>query len=227
MKTIAIIPAGGSGTRSKTEIPKQYLKFSGKELIAYTLEVFQKNHLIDEIIVSAKPAYFDHIKKLKKKYKLTKLSKIVEGGKERQDSVYNALKSIKVNENDLIAVHDAARPLLPENVLTNAIRTAKEKGNAIVCIKAKDTLLKGDTVVKKYIDRNEIYYAQTPQVFKYGDLMKAMTKAYKKNFIGTDESMLIRDIGLKINIVEGSMLNFKVTTKEDIEITRKLLKPAE
>ncbi|MFI5237724.1 MAG: 2-C-methyl-D-erythritol 4-phosphate cytidylyltransferase, partial [Ignavibacteriales bacterium] len=91
MKTFVIIPAGGKGKRGSAETPKQYIKFHGRELIIYTLEVFQNNHLIDEIIVSAESEYFDLINKIKKKYKLTKLVNIVEGGKERQDSVYNAL----------------------------------------------------------------------------------------------------------------------------------------
>ncbi len=190
VRVIAIIPAGGKGKRSGTETPKQYLKFHGKELIAYTLEVFQKNNLVDEIIISAEPTYFSLLEEIKKKFKLTKISKIVEGGEERQDSVYNALKAIKANDDDLIAVHDAARPLLPDNILTKAINTAKEKGNALVCLKARDTLLKGDQVVKEYVDRSEIYYVQTPQIFRYKDLKNAMKKAYEKNFIGTDESML-------------------------------------
>jgi len=224
VKVFAIIPAGGKGTRSSTEVPKQYLKFSGKELIAYTLEIFQKNHLIDEIIVSAEPAYFDLINKIKKKYKLTKLTNVVEGGKERQDSVFNALKSINANDDDLVAVHDAARPLLPDDILTKAINTAKEKGNALVCLKARDTLLKGEQIVKEYIDRSEMYYVQTPQIFKYADLMNAMKKAYENNFIGTDESMLVKALGIDINIVEGSMLNFKITTMTDIEMFGKLLR---
>jgi 2-C-methyl-D-erythritol 4-phosphate cytidylyltransferase len=222
LKTFVIIPAGGKGKRGGTETPKQYLRIHDKELIAYTLEVFQKNSLVDEIIIAAEPEYFPLLNEIKKKFSLTKVSKIVEGGEERQDSVYNALKSIDANDNDLIAVHDAARPLLPENILVNAINTAKEKGNALVCLKARDTLLKGDHIVKEYVDRSEMYYVQTPQIFKYGDLMKAMKKAYEKNFIGTDESMLIKELGIEINIVEGSMLNFKVTTPTDIEIFEKL-----
>ena len=222
MKTFAIIPAGGKGKRGGTETPKQYLKFHGKELIAYTLEVFQKNNLIDEIIISAESEYFSLLNEIKDKYNLTKISQIVEGGEARQDSVHNALKAINADDNDLIAVHDAARPLLPENILTKAINIAKEKGNALVCLKARDTLLKGDEFVKEYVDRSEMYYVQTPQIFKYRDLMKAMKNAYEKNFIGTDESMLIKQIGIDINIVEGSMLNFKVTTSTDIEMFAKL-----
>ena len=222
MRVFAIIPAGGKGKRSGTETPKQYLKFHGKELIAYTLEVFQKNIFIDEVIIAAEPEYFSLLEGIKKKFNLTKISKIVEGGEERQDSVYNALNSISADDDDLIAVHDAARPLLPDDILTEAFKTAKEKGNSLVCLKARDTLLKGDQVVREYVDRSEIYYVQTPQIFKYGDLMKAMKKAYEKNFIGTDESMLIKEIGIDINIVEGSMLNFKVTTMTDIEMFEKL-----
>ena len=222
MRVVAVIPAGGKGKRSGTETPKQYLKFHGKELIAYTLEVFQKNNLIDKIIISAEPTYFSSLQEIKKKFYLTKISKIVEGGEERQDSVYNALKAINTYDDDLIVVHDAARPLLPNDILTKAINTAKEKGNALVCLKARDTLLKGDQVVNEYVDRSEMYYVQTPQIFKYGDLMKAMKKAYEKNFIGTDESMLVKELGIDINIVEGSMLNFKVTTATDIEIFEKL-----
>ena len=222
MKVFAIIPAGGKGKRGGTETPKQYLRFHGKELIVCTLEVFQKNNFVHEIIIAAEPAYFSLLKEIKEKFRLTKISKIVEGGVERQDSVYNALNTINADDNDLVAVHDAARPLLPENILTNAIKIATEKGNALVCVKARDTLLKGDKIVKEYVDRTEMYYVQTPQIFRYEDLMKAMKKAYEKNFVGTDESMLIKELGININIVEGSMLNFKVTTVTDIEMFEKL-----
>jgi 2-C-methyl-D-erythritol 4-phosphate cytidylyltransferase len=222
MKTFVIIPAGGKGKRGGTATPKQYIRFHGKELIVYTLEVFQKCNLIDEIIIAAEPPYFSLLNKIIKDYNLTKITQIVEGGEERQDSVNGALKSIKADDNDLIAVHDAARPLLPESILTRAINTAKEKENALVCLKARDTLLKGDKIVREYVDRTEIYYVQTPQIFRYKDLVKAMKKAYEKNFIGTDESMLIKELGIEINIVEGSILNFKVTTTTDIEMFEKL-----
>jgi len=223
MKTYVIIPAGGKGTRSGSATPKQYLKFKGKELIIYTLETFQKNKLVNEIIISADPAYFGLLTKLKKKYKLTKLKTIVNGGKKRQDSVYNGLKSIEGKKDDLIVIHDAARPLLPGNILTNAINTAKTKGNALVCIKAGDTLVKGTNSVKEYIDRKNVHYVQTPQIFKYPDLKKAIEKAFAEKFYGTDESMLIKRMGKSINIVEGSLQNFKITTKSDFDVLKRLL----
>ena len=219
MKTIAVIPAGGKGIRSCITTPKQYLKFNDKELIVYTLDIFQQNEMTDEIIISAEGDYINLLNDLKKKYNLSKISKVVKGGNTRQDSVYNALKSIETgSENVLVAVHDAVRPLLPQNVLTNAIETAKQKGNALVCIKAKDTLVKGNRVVETYLDRDEVYYVQTPQIFLYSVLMKAMENAYENNYLGTDESMLVKQISEKVNIVEGSVYNFKITTAEDVEM---------
>ncbi len=224
MKTFAIIPAAGKGKRSGQSTPKQYIKFAGKELIIYALEVFQKNKLIDEIIVSAHPDYFPLLEKIKKKYKLTKITKIVQGGKERQDSVYNALKAIRADKNDLIAVHDAARPLLPQKVLTNAVLTASKKGNALVCIKAKDTLIKGTNIVESYIDREEVFYVQTPQIFRHNALMRAMETAYASDFYATDDSMLIKNLGMKINIVDGTISNFKVTDREDMDFLKRYLR---
>ena len=224
MKTFAIIPAGGKGFRSGFSAPKQYLKFNGKEMIAYTLSIFQKNKNVDEIVVAADPKYFPLLIKIKKKYRLSKITGVIEGGKERQGSVYNALKSIKAAKRDLVIVHDAARPLLSQHVLNSALKTARSRGNALVCLKAKDTLVKGDETVTEYIDRNEVFCVQTPQIFRYADLMNAMILAEKRNFYGTDESMLVKKLGRMINITEGSVFNIKVTTKSDIELVKKLLK---
>ena len=223
MSCIAIIPAGGKGFRSGLSTPKQYLKVNGKPIIVYTLQTFQKNKLIDRIIIAAEPEYFNLLIKLVKKYKLNKVDLIVEGGKTRQDSVYNAVNSSGADDNDLLVVHDAARALLPGNVLTDAIDTAIKKGNALVCIKAKDTLIKGKQTVKEYLNRDEVYYVQTPQIFQYRELQKALDKAQKEKYIGTDESMLIRRTGKKVHIAEGSVFNFKITTKEDVEMFRKLV----
>jgi 2-C-methyl-D-erythritol 4-phosphate cytidylyltransferase len=223
MRIVAVIPAGGKGTRSGFNIPKQYLKIKGKELITYTLEVLQKNRSVDEIIISADPFYFKLLNKIKKKYSFSKLSGIVKAGKERQDSVYNGLNSLSASSGDLILVHDAVRPLLPAKILSDAIKTAIEKGNTVVCLKAKDTLIRGNDLVEKYLDRDEVCYVQTPQIFEYSLLKKAMDKAFKDKFRGTDESMLVRRLNEKINIVEGSVFNFKVTSQEDIKLLSKLI----
>jgi len=229
MKLIAIIPAGGKGLRvgitakKGFATPKQYLKVNGKEIIVYTLQTLQKNKLIDRIIIAAEPEYFNLLIGLVKKYKLRKVDLIVEGGKTRQDSVYNAVLSSGADDNDLLVVHDAARALLSDQILTNAITTAKKKGNALVCIKAKDTMIRGKETVEEYANRDEVYYVQTPQIFKYKELLSAFSKAQRENFIGTDESMLVKRTGKKVHIAEGSVFNFKITTKEDVEMFRRLI----
>jgi 2-C-methyl-D-erythritol 4-phosphate cytidylyltransferase len=224
MKRVAIIPAGGTGSRSGYSLPKQFLKINGKELIIYTLEVFQRSSLVDAIVVAVHPQYISRMNKLKSKFGITKLKNIVEGGAERQDSVFNALSSLELNKSDIIIVHDAARPLLPQKVLNNAIRTAQQNGNALVCIKASDTLLKSSVNSFEYIDRSEIYYVQTPQIFRYEDLMQGMKLALHKGFKGTDESSIMYFAGHKIFKAEGSHLNFKITTADDIKILKELTK---
>lgn len=224
MKKFAIIPSGGSGTRTGLDLPKQYIKVNGKEVIVYTLEVFQNCPKIDEIIIAAKPEFFELLYSIRIKYNLTKVTKIVEGGKERQDSVYNALLAIPPNSfNSLVAVHDAARPLLPINVLLKALDDAETYGNSVVAIKAKDTLIKHSTNNFDYVDRSEIYYVQTPQIFYYQDLVDAFNKAKQENFYGTDESMLVSRLGKKINITIGSSFNFKVTNADDLEMLNALI----
>jgi 2-C-methyl-D-erythritol 4-phosphate cytidylyltransferase len=218
MKIFVIIPSGGSGKRASSSLPKQYLQFNGKELIAYTLEVFQNCDMIDEIVISAQKDFSKLLEEIKEKYSFTKLTKIVEGGEERQYSVFNALQSLNASDEDLIIVHDAVRPLLQQDILMNAIETAKQFGSAVVAIKAKDTLIQGNDSIISYVDRKEYYYAQTPQIFKYKILLEAMKKAEEEKFLGTDESMLVHRMGNEIKIVDGSSLNFKITNKDDIKL---------
>ncbi len=224
MRKIVIVPAGGKGSRSGFIKPKQFIKVKGKELIVYSLETFQRNRLVNEIIIAADKSFFPLLEKLKLKYRLTKINQIVEGGKERQDSVYHALSSVSAVPDDLIIIHDSARPLLPAGVLTTAIKTAEQKGNSVVCVRGSNTLIRGRNYVNEYISRENVLYVQTPQIFRYRDIMKAMKKAYEENFYGTDESMPIKRIGGKVNITEGSNFNFKVTTKEDFKLFESLVR---
>ncbi len=224
MKTYVIIPSGGLGKRTNSQLPKQYVKFAGKELIAHTLQVFQSSKHVDEIVVAAQSSYFSLLESIKQNFGLTKFICLVEGGTERQHSVYNALISLKASDDDIIVVHDAVRPLLTKEILYNSIQTAKQYGSAVVAIKAKDTLIRGKDFVIDYVDRSEFFYAQTPQVFKYSILLDAMRKAKAENFIGTDESMLVHRAGYQVKIVNGSSLNFKITTDEDIQLLALILK---
>ncbi len=225
MKRFAIIPAGGSGKRLGFETPKQFLKIGGKEIILHTLEPFFACEMIDEIIIAVSETYFDFAKKLFSEYRKIKPLEIVIGGKERQDSVFAALSSIENAEpTDFVVVHDAARAFLDISVLKNALEMAKNRGNAVVAIPARDTLAEVDeNKIENYSDRSKIYYVQTPQIFTYKTLMNAMLKAKEENYIGTDESMLVKRYGERVFIAEGSSFNFKITTKEDLELAKKLI----
>ncbi len=223
MKTFAIIPAGGLGKRIESSLPKQFIKINSKEIIYYTLKTFDDSGLIDRIVIPVNKDYKTLLKNIISENKFKIPIDIVEGGTERQDSVYNALNSLQAADNDIIVVHDAARPLLSLEILNSSITGAKRNKAAVVAVKAKDTLLKGGNTVQEYIDRSEMYYVQTPQVFEYGILKKAMNKAKEENFYGTDESMLVKRSGIEITIVEGSSFNFKVTDQADLEILKMMI----
>ncbi len=223
MKNIVIIPAAGNGLRLGEQIPKQYLKVFGKEIIAYTIDIFQNCGLIDEIIISAQTEYFDQIRQIKDNYGFTKISKVVKGGETRQKSVANALFSITAEDSDLILIHDAARPLLPKLILKNAIEKAKIHQSAIVAIKAKDTLLIGNSIAEKYIPRENVFYVQTPQIFSFKILKESFIFCENTNFIATDDSSLVKNAGFDIHLVEGSEFNFKITTATDLEIFKKIV----
>lgn len=224
MKVFAIIPSGGKGLRTSSPLPKQYLRFKGKELIAYTIDLFQQSKMIDEIIVSAQRDFFPLINEIKIRYGFTKMRDPIEGGSERQYSVFNAVKSLNASGDDIIVVHDAVRPFLSEEILENSINTAMESGSAVVAIKAKDTLIKGNSDVDSYLDRNQIYYVQTPQVFRYNIFIDSIKKAEKNGFLGTDESMIVYNAGFKVKIVEGSSFNFKITSDDDLKLFGQILK---
>ena len=223
MKTSAIIPSGGIGSRFNSPIPKQYLKVLGKELISYTLHTFQHCEKIDEIIIPAHESYFELLNQIKTENNFYKISKIVSGGKERQDSVYNGLIAGNFKSEDLIVVHDAARPLLSKTLLEKAINLAWNFDSVVVGIRARDTLFNAEDFVTDYVDRSKIYYAQTPQIFRYRILKKAFDLANENKFYGTDESMLVKNAGFDVKVVDGEFQNFKITNESDLETLKKLI----
>jgi 2-C-methyl-D-erythritol 4-phosphate cytidylyltransferase len=224
MNCTAIIPSGGVGTRFNSPIPKQYVKVLGKELIAYTLDIFQKCDLVDNIIIPASESYFGLLYQIKERYNLSKISKIVKGGLERQDSVYNALISSPFDDDDLIIVHDAARPLLSQEILENAINSVIKYDSIVVAINARDTLFQTLDDKFNYLDRSNIYYAQTPQLFRYSILKDSFLKAIESNFKATDESMLVQNANYSVKVVEGEHKNFKITTEADMLVFEKMIR---
>jgi 2-C-methyl-D-erythritol 4-phosphate cytidylyltransferase/2-C-methyl-D-erythritol 2,4-cyclodiphosphate synthase len=226
MKTIAIIPAGGSGKRLKTDIAKQYLLLDSFPVIVHTLRVFQQAVVIDEIILVVPENDIKFVsEEFIKKYDLTKVTKIIAGGSERQDSVRNGLAAVDDN-CDIVLVHDGVRPFVTEKMINEVIAAAKTEQVVSIGVKAKDTVKEtGDNdLVLKTILRNNLWLTQTPQAFQFAVLQKAYDVAYRDNYYGTDDASLVERIGIKVKMIAGSNDNIKITTPEDLLMASALLK---
>lgn len=220
----AIILAAGSGSRMNIGYNKQYICLNGKEVLAYTLEAFQKNDKVDNIILVSSSKEIDFCKEnIVEKYNFTKVSRIVSGGETRQNSVYNGLKACKGSE--IVIIHDGARPFVKKEFINESILKAKEFGASTVAVKVKDTIKTGeDNIFKSTLNRDNLYSVQTPQAFKYDLILKAHENAVKNNLNGTDDSSLVEFLEGKVYIVNGDYFNIKITTKEDIYIGEAIIK---
>lgn len=216
-----IIPAGGSGSRINSLIPKQYLILeNGLSILDCTLKkFFNINEIIGCIIAISKDnKHFD--KSLYKNHK--KILAVVQGGEKRCHSVMNSLKVLSkfAKQDDWVLVHDAVRPFVKIQDIKNLINTAKKfKQGAILASPVIDTLkLTNNNKIKKTINREYLFQAQTPQIFKFARLLEALENAIDNNLNITDEAQAIEEIGDEINIIISSKKNIKITTKNDIDL---------
>lgn len=221
---IAIVPAAGLGKRLGPGTNKSFQTLLDKPLIIWTLEILEGCHEIKEIIPVLKEEDMNTGAELFDSYGLSKIRRIVQGGAERQDSVYNCLKQLDA-KLDIVLIHDGARPFISRDIIKNSIDNLKGFDGVIVGVPVKDTIKEAeDGIIKKTLQRNPLWAIQTPQVFFYGPLMKAYHKAMEDNFYSTDDSALVERLGGKIKIIMGSYNNIKITTPEDIGIAEHLLK---
>lgn len=221
----AIIVAAGKSRRMKNNQNKIFLPLLNKPMIYYALKAFQNCKLIDEIIVAAQKNGIKKINEIKKQYNFSKISNVVAGGMERQDSVHNGLISIKNAKNDdIVAVHNGSNPLVSENEIINCINAAKQHGAAVAGFQLKDTIKKiSNDFVEKTIDRADVYQMQTPQCIKYGLFVEAFRNAAKKRLKFTDDVSLVEAIGKKVKLVSCSYENIKITTQDDMQIAEAIL----
>ena len=226
-KVTAIIVAGGSGKRMGMAIKKQYILLNKKEVLAHTLEVFNKATLIDTIILVVSEEEIEKVRvEIVEKYALHKVKKIVAGGAERQDSVYNGLMATS-EDTKYVMIHDGARPFIKEAILKKALEVTLEKGATVVAVPVKDTIKVVDCKESKVIDtpdRSTLWSIQTPQTFTKELLLKAYEYAKSEGLVVTDDSMLVEAYGKSVYIVEGDYTNIKITTPEDLIIGEALLK---
>ena len=232
MKTVAIILAAGSGKRMGGTVKKQYMLLDGQPILYYSLKAFSDS-FIDEIVLVTSKEDIEMIKNdIIAPNNFTKVTKIVEGGKERYHSVLNGLNAIK--EASYVFIHDGARPLVDGEILNRALDSVKENKACVVGVKSKDTvkIATDDGFVESTPDRNLVWNIQTPQVFDfelikeaYNDIVPRENELKKCGINITDDAMVLEQYnGYKIGLVLGSYENIKVTTPDDLLVAEKYLK---
>ena len=217
MKRYSIIVAGGSGTRMGGETPKQFLLLKGKPLLMYCIEKFSKH--CDQVIVVLADERMQEWKELCTQFNFTVNHQLVSGGVMRAESVRNGLEAIE--GESIVAIHDAARPLISEKLIEKLFTVAEQQGSAIPVIKLGDSLRKVDGNESKAVDRNDYRLVQTPQCFDFFLLKKAFLQPGYRNF--TDEASLAEAAGYTVQLVEGEVNNIKITLPGDLSYAEALM----
>lgn len=223
LKTL-IIPAAGSGSRLNQDIPKPYLKLGGITILEHTISRFISLDGLAGVVISTSESYQAETERILKDLLPAEISRTtVIGGAERQFSIFNALE--KINETELVIVHDAVRPFVTSSQIDACCRAAAETGAAVLGIPVRDTIkeIDRDQFVRTTPSRQFLWQAQTPQVFKKDILMEAYTDAIREGFTGTDDSSLVERLGHKVKMVEGDHSNFKITYPMDLKLAQILI----
>ena len=219
----AIVLAGGRGKRMNYHKSKQFIEIKGKPVLVYTLEKFIYNKSIDEVILVLPEDEVDYCKKeVLQKYSL-KVDRIVIGGKERQDSVFNALEAME--KANIVLIHDGARPFINEKIIEEGIKYANIYGAAAPGVTPKDTIKvkNEDNISVDTPDRNTLVAVQTPQCFKYDEIYQCHRKIKEENAIVTDDTSVVERYGHKVYLYEGDYTNIKITTPEDLILAERLI----
>jgi len=236
MKVVAIIPAAGLGTRmapggKRAQPSKQFFEINGAPILIHTLRVFARNRQVSQIVVALRKNEIERFSRQLEKEKLAAKVVIVEGGEHRQESVANALASLKAAKDDIVLVHDAVRPFVDDEIISNVVREVEKHGAAIAGLPAVDTIKQVDRAaegafITSTIPRERVVQAQTPQGFRYELIKKAFDSAAADGFIGTDEASLVERLGADVWVVMGSARNIKITTPADLELAEFLIAQA-
>lgn len=223
-KSVAVVVvAGGLGARMNAPIPKQFLILKGKPVVQWSLECFDRTPDVAQLILVLPEEWIDEGRDKLVNFNPQRPFKIVSGGIRRQDSVLAGLKAVDGNTG-WVAVHDGARPGITPELISRAIKKAFVAGNSVCVMPSNDTLIRVvDGVMVAPVDRSEIYRVQTPQIFQCEVLLEALTYAEKNGLTATDEASIVCEIGHKINLVEGSEGNVKITRPEDLDLLTALL----
>ncbi len=221
----AVVPAAGSGSRMETELKKQFLTLAGVPVLGRALRIIEACRSVGSIVIVVGPGDEAHCAAIARELGLSKITAIIPGGKERQDSVYHGLLALS-GRTGTVVIHDGARPLLGVKELDGVIKAAREQGAATTAVPVKDTVkLAGkDGFVSRTLPRSRIWLTQTPQAFRYEIILEAHRRARERNFTGTDDAGLVEQLGLPVKLVPGTYENIKLTTPEDLILAEAIIK---
>ena len=228
MATIALLIAGGSGNRMHQDIPKQFLTVNERPVIIYTLEAFEKHPEIDAIAVVCIEGWEQVLWAYSKQFRITKLHHVFPGGKNGQDSIRNGVFGLQehYNADDLVLIHDAIRPMVSAEIISDNIRVAREYGNAVTVIPCAEAMMQTEdgVVSAGSYPRNRLKRTQTPQAFRLGEISELHRSALKAGITNSVASCtLMIEMGKQVYFSAGSEKNIKLTTVEDIDIFKALL----
>ncbi len=230
---IAIIIAGGAGHRMGQDIPKQFINIYDKPVIIYTLEGFQRHPQIDAIEVVCIDGWHEVLWAYAHQFNITKLKWVVNGGNTGQESIRNGVYNLegKVDDNDIIIIHDGIRPLVDESVLTDVIIKAQKYGNAVTSLPYNEQIFvinpDDETTTKQYIKRETLRRVSTPQAYQFKKLDWAYHEAYEKEigiYGSSYTNTMMVELGETLHFAAGSDKNIKLTTKDDLEMFKGYLK---
>lgn len=226
---VAIIIAGGVGSRMGQEIPKQFINVGEKPVIVYTLEAFQEHPLVDAIEVVCLAGWEQVLRAYARQYKIDKLKWVVKGGASGQESIRNGVYNFEgvLAEDDICIVHDGVCPMLDPEVITDVVRVAKERGNAVTSMPYNEQIFlvdkKDSATTTQYIPRETLRRVSTPQAYRFGLLDSKYHEAFEKG-VGIDGSnytnTMMVQLGVRLNFAVGSDRNIKLTTPENLEFFR-------
>lgn len=226
-KAGVIVPCAGFGKRMGQEIPKQFIAIQGKPIFIYTLEKLDSCPAVDDVVLVVSSDYENAIKKTITEWSIRKVSRIVAGGKERQDSVCRGLQNLATDVG-IVAIHDSVRPFVSVDKIQEVIESARDRGAAILAVPVKDTVKKADNRwVEETLDREKLWAIQTPQAFRREWIEAGYEKATQEGFIGTDDAMLVERLGHHVYIVGGEEKNIKITSPEDLLWAEQIIKRGE
>jgi 2-C-methyl-D-erythritol 4-phosphate cytidylyltransferase len=219
-KVYAIIPAAGAGTRIPGPVRKQFLVLAGKPVLVHTVQRFERCAEVDEVVLAVPEDALAETESLVSRFRLHKVSRVVAGGAQRQDSVYNAVSRLKFRSRDIVLVHDGVRPFIEAAKIQEVIRACRDADAAAVAVQPKDTVRRstGGDYFDRLLDRSALWLVQTPQAFRAPVLIAAIEKARNEHFVSTDDAALVERMGVKVKVVSGSYDNIKITTQEDLEL---------